>query len=80
MSEKLLEVIVGLGLNPQLGAMWEFVTLNETTPVYATGRISPLYSLSNSSLIALECLSGNSQYYVEKGQGDMKAMTSDLFH
>lgn len=47
--------------------------LNEATPVYVTGRISPLHSLSNSSLKELEILCG-------ERTGGIKAMTSDLFH
>lgn len=48
-------------------------SLNEITPVYVTGRISPLEPLSNSSLIELEILCG-------QRTGGIKAMTSDLFN
>lgn len=47
--------------------------LNEIKPVYVTGGISPLESLSNSSLIELEILCG-------ERTGEIKAITSVLFH
>lgn len=45
LSGKLLEVIVGFELEPQLYAVCGIISLNETTPAYATVRSSPLYSL-----------------------------------